>query len=545
MKKVSLIPALVALLFTGVVSAQSYYPNVSYGGSCVNITSNLSYGSRGSEVTKLQEFLVAQNYPGGGSWMITGYYGNATVQAVRNFQQTAGLSMTGYADAQTRTAIQSRTCGAPPVLPSYLPTTPVTTYPYSTPSTYPTTPYTIGNAPTVGSLSIYTGVTGTIVNIQGSNFDQYTNAVRFGGVSVNASSNAGTQLSFVIPAVAPGTYQVSVQNARGTSNSMPFTVTAAGPNTCGPWGYGPTCSQLELTYMNPPSGATNAAVTIYGSGFSHTGNTIHFGQGIITNVSSHDGRSVSFTVSSTLAGYGSAQVVVGTYPVYVTNAYGQSSNALSFNVTSTGGSSHVPPVITGITGPTSLSTGAQGTWTLTLNTVSSTYVTTTVRWGDENTYGYAQNVQPTTLLQNQQTITLTHTYSVPGTYAITFTVVSPSGTSVSTATVVVGGGGTSYLSLASLNPTSGRPGTVVTLSGSGFSSSDNTVHFGVGGSRNVPAYGSTSLQFTVPSYVSPCDLIQSGYLCGSPVTSVTPGTYPVYVTNNAGATNILYFTVTQ
>src|SRR3989338_10401961 len=120
MQKIALVPALVALLFATAVSAQSYsYPQSyaqgyssygSYGGGCITLYADLSYGSRGSEVLKLQQFLVSQNYPGGGSWMMTGYFGNATVQAVRNFQQSAGLSTTGFADGQTRSAIQSRSC---------------------------------------------------------------------------------------------------------------------------------------------------------------------------------------------------------------------------------------------------------------------------------------------------------------------------------------------------------------------------------------------------------------------------------------------------
>jgi peptidoglycan hydrolase-like protein with peptidoglycan-binding domain len=76
---VSLVAA-ATLLSTGVASAQTYY-----SGSCgTTYTRDLTVGSRGSDVTSLQSFLVAQNYPGGGSWMITGYYGQATAAAVRN-----------------------------------------------------------------------------------------------------------------------------------------------------------------------------------------------------------------------------------------------------------------------------------------------------------------------------------------------------------------------------------------------------------------------------------------------------------------------------
>ena len=92
-------PAVGVLLFASVATAQVYYPPtyvpqsytpapVSTSG-CVILTTNLSFGSRGAEVTKLQQFLVSQNYPGGGSWMITGYFGQATTQAVRNEEDTS------------------------------------------------------------------------------------------------------------------------------------------------------------------------------------------------------------------------------------------------------------------------------------------------------------------------------------------------------------------------------------------------------------------------------------------------------------------------
>lgn len=82
------------------------------------------------------------------------------------------------------------------------------------------------------------------------------------------------------------------------------------------------------------------------------------------------------------------------------------------------------------------------------------------------------------------------------------------------------------------------------LMGSGFTSTDNVVHFGIGGSRNVSSTNSgTQIEYLVPTYISACDLIQPGYFCGAPTQTVTPGVYPVYVTNSSGATNVLYFTV--
>jgi hypothetical protein len=66
---------------------------------------------RGNDVRQLQTFLVNQNFPGSGSWMITGRFLSATEAAVRNFQQSQGINPTGVVDYQTRTAISSMSCG--------------------------------------------------------------------------------------------------------------------------------------------------------------------------------------------------------------------------------------------------------------------------------------------------------------------------------------------------------------------------------------------------------------------------------------------------
>jgi peptidoglycan hydrolase-like protein with peptidoglycan-binding domain len=68
------------------------------------VSPGLSVGSKGDSVRTLQQFLVAQNYPGGGSWMVTGNYGQATAAAVRIFQGQHGLAQTGAVDAATASA---------------------------------------------------------------------------------------------------------------------------------------------------------------------------------------------------------------------------------------------------------------------------------------------------------------------------------------------------------------------------------------------------------------------------------------------------------
>lgn len=556
--------ALVALLLGGSASAQVYYPTTSYG-SCITLSRDLAYGSRGSDVTSLQTFLVAQNYPGGGNWMITGYYGTATQAAVRNFQQSRGLAQTGYVDSATRAAISN--CS------SY--TTPSYTYPagypynnsynynynYNNNSGY-NYGYNYGNtypynysAPTISSLSVTSATVGSAVTIYGTGFDYSNNTVYVGSMPVaNVASYNGTSLTFTVPNISSGSMLVYVTNARGSSNTLTLSVTNYG-NTCG-YGttYGGSCGcqygstygcptgQLSIQSLSPNSGAVGQTVTIYGQGFSTSGNTVRFGNGIITNVNSTDGRAVSFVVPTYLTGYGNQTVNLGTYNVSVSNASGMTSNALPFTVTSLGTTN--APIIQSVTGPTTLSTNSTGVWTVNLAAQSNTYTTVSVRWGDEGTYGSYSQPQ-TNSTWGQQTFSFSHAYAQSGTYTVTFTASNQNGQqSISTATVTVTGSGTgTNQTLSYMSPTSGRVGTQIVLSGSGFPQYGNVVHFGTGGSRDVVSMNGNTIYYTIPSWISPCDPMAQ--VCTMQAIQVTPGTYPIYVSNSLGQTNTLYFTVTN
>ncbi|QQG38279.1 MAG: peptidoglycan-binding protein [Candidatus Kaiserbacteria bacterium] len=564
MKKIASALALSALFVAGAVSAQTYtysYP----AGSCTTLSSDLSDGSRGTEVRSLQSFLVTQNYPGGGSWMMTGYFGQATAAALRLFQQSAGLPQSGMLDAATRASIQSRSCG-------YAPTNTNTnfnfnsyTYPntYTAPSsnynynyTYPySTPYAY-NVVNLTSLSQNTGTPGSSVTIYGTGFDSVSNTVYLGSSVIGSvGSSNGTSLTVSIPPYfGLGSTYLKVSNARGTSNTLSFSIVAS-PYACNSiYGYGSSGCNAScpigvvcdghagapyIASMVPTSGSTNSTVTLMGSGFTANGNTVHFGNGIITNLNSVDGRGLSFTIPTTLTGYGSQQVNLGSYPVYVTNSRGENSNTVTYSITSTAGSTGTP-ILGSVQGPSTLGLGAQGTWTLSVNAPTGSFLTTTIRWGDEGTYG--TQAQPQTIaLSGAQTLSFSHTYYTAGTYTITFTFSGAGGTNATTATVTVGSG-TNVLTLTSLTPSSGPVGTPVTLTGTGFTG-DNTIHFGTGGVQHVTSASNTYLSLTIPAYISPCDLLNPGYACGAPLQSVVPGTYPVYVTNSNGATNILYFNV--
>ena len=530
--------------------AYSYTNYASNTGYCTNLTRNLSYGSRdastGGEVTQLQSFLVSQNYPGGGSWMVTGYFGGATQQAVRNFQVSQNLPVTGSVDSQTRTSIQSVSCGSAYYSPygySYGSTSGSSYYDYNQYSNTYGQNYNYGNynynnygSLTITSLSTYSAQPGSSVTIYGSGFSLSNNTVFIDGANVSATYNGNNALTFIVPSIQSGTYQLHVSSGFVTSNSMTFTVNSYGyPNPT------PGTGQVYISSINPTSGAVGSSVTVYGYGFSTDGNSVRFGNGLVTNLRSFDGNSLTFTVPAHLTGYGTQSLYIGSYPVSVINKYGQQSNSVNFNLTSLAPTGSVP-TISGVTGPNSVTAGTSHTWTINVNATQGTYVTTMVSWGDQQSFSTSQNTQAI-YVTGQQTLTFNHTYQNAGTYTITFTASNAAGSNSSTTSVQVTGSSSGPLSLSTLTPTFGSKGTVITLNGSGFSSTGNTVHFGIGGSRDVYSANGTTITFTIPHFVSPCDVVAAGLLCGAPVTPVTNGSYPVYVTNGQGATNVQYFTV--
>src|SRR3989338_5967607 len=424
-----LVSSLVAVVALGanIASAQTYLAPINsapaYYGPCVNLSTDLSFNSTGSQVRELQTFLVSRNYRGGGTWMITSTFRTGTLTALRNFQTEQNLPVTGVADAATRAAIVRVTCGgtgfnfaytAPstytaPTFYDYTNSNSINcyyTYPYTCNNTYnpnstynpysnynpynpynsynPYTPYNYGVSLT--SITPVSGERGTNITIYGTNLDYYNNTVYFGSQPVaNVASSNGTSLNVTIPTgINPGGVGIYVTNSRGTSNTLTFNIIAS-YSACdypSPYaqGYGGTqynYSMYNSTYcppnrnapfimsLAPNSGTVGTVVTVNGYGFSPTGNTVRFGGGVITGVSSYDGRTLSFTVPSQLSGGNSQFVTVGTYNVSVSNFAGFTSNSVPFSVTSTG--SYGAPTITSVNGPTTLPTGTVGTWTITGN----------------------------------------------------------------------------------------------------------------------------------------------------------------------------------
>jgi peptidoglycan hydrolase-like protein with peptidoglycan-binding domain len=275
------------------LQTSAYYVGAaqSVQGPCVSLSRTLSRGMRGSDVTDLQRFMVAQNYQGGGSWMVTGYYGLATETAVRNFQTERGLVVNGIVDEATRAAIGSAcsswSYGTVPVqpisTPVYYQPQPVTNYYYPAQPQYNyTTPVAVVGTPVVYSLSKTAGNVGETITIYGANFSAEGNTVHFGrGIIANLRSLDTTTLSFTVPSqligygtepTALATYAISVTNKDGrTSTSVPFTVTGLTNATTAP----------GISVNGPSTLSQNVqgswAVTVTTSGNNYLSTTVTWG----------------------------------------------------------------------------------------------------------------------------------------------------------------------------------------------------------------------------------------------------------------------------
>jgi hypothetical protein len=308
----------------------------------------------GGQVSELQTFLVRDGVLS--SAYITGYYGSLTASAVAQFQASRGIAPVGVVGPATRAAIEQVSCGTSGV--GYVsPTQPINPggpiiinngNGYSNGSTYE---YGY-QRPDLNSLSVNYNGSSAIITIQGYGFDPTNNTVLFGNISIGGISSNGSVLSFTVPSVAPGNYNIYVTDSRGTSNTLAYTVGSNtnngncyllngsyqcncitpvyntntnysyNNNTCG----NNSGQSVVLTSING-SGTVGAAVTIYGSGFTANNNTVYLGSSVISNTYSSNGTSLTFTIPSISYNNG------GTYSLYVTNGNGVPSNTIQFNVT--------------------------------------------------------------------------------------------------------------------------------------------------------------------------------------------------------------------
>jgi hypothetical protein len=159
--------------------------------------------------------------------------------------------------------------------------------------------------PTVISVTPNSGPSsgGTTVNVVGSNF-LGANKVAFGDASASFTVNGPSSLTAFSPPHVPGTVDVRVTNADGTS--------APGSGDL----YFYTGSPPTVTGVSPPQGPTagGTTVTIMGNGFLNA-TAVNFGSATATFTVNSDSQITAFSPPG----------AAGTVDVQVTNAVGTSA----------------------------------------------------------------------------------------------------------------------------------------------------------------------------------------------------------------------------
>ncbi|MFH1246491.1 MAG: peptidoglycan-binding domain-containing protein [Candidatus Liptonbacteria bacterium] len=115
------------------------------------------------------------------------------------------------------------------------------------------------------------------------------------------------------------------------------------------------------------------------------------------------------------------------------------------------------PVISGVSGPTSLKIGEEGMWTVNASNADGGSLSYRVMWGDEPQITKAQGgYAPEALQKFIQTATFSHSYQLPGKYSPVFYVVNGNGLETKTSLSVLVGKGTAVSSISLMYPKGGE-----------------------------------------------------------------------------------------
>jgi len=262
--------------------------------------------------------------------------------------------------------------------------------------------------PTINSISPSSGPVGTSVTITGSNFNPNlgpNNNVLFDGVSIPVHSD-GNVINFIIPSagvnnvpVQPATYGVSVVNSSNPtvgldSNMVNFTIQTTPILPTGP-------TSPTSPFAPPAMVATTTSVTptAQTTPILPTGPT---------------GPTSPFTPPTMIQSTAPVTPILSTAPTAPVIA-GQ------------------PPVISSVDGPTSLTVGRTGTWTVKATDPQNATLSYIVNWGDMNSPNCPVNLVGSASCASYADVILysspvfTHTYAAAGTYSVYLRVVDSLG----------------------------------------------------------------------------------------------------------------------
>ena len=351
--------------------------------------------------------------------------------------------------------------------------------------------------PTITGFSPASGPVGTVITVSGTGFTGVTTAQVGASAAVAVGNVTSTSLTFTVPS---GASSGAIRISNGTTSDLSdsnFTVTtpAATP---------------AITGFSPTSGPVGTVITVTGSGF--TGATsASIGGGAAVAVSNVGSTSLTFTVP--------AGATSGT--IRIANATNVGTSSGSFTVTIPAAtpvissfspaSGPVGTVVTvsgtGFTGATSAQ--INGGATIAVSNVTSTSLTFTVPTGATSGMIRVANA--------------TNSDTSDGSFTVTVPAATPAVTSFS--------------------PTSGAVGTVVTVTGTGFTGA-TSASIGGGSAVAVGNVTSTSLTFTVPTgatsgTIRVANATNSGTSTGSFTVTVPPVVPPGGALGETAASRLL------
>lgn len=406
---------------TGTVAA--YCPNLS-----VTMQRGARDASTSGQVSELQKFLSGY-YDIDPEELVTGFFGRITQGYVQRFQAEQVLPAYGIAGSLTRARIASLCGGSDSGAVNF------TVSPIS--GTIPLTVTFSANLQAYSSSG-----TGDIVLDYGDGQSGTLCRPGFSGVSAcaawsgsHAYTTAGTYVAQLIK--KGGTCSVNnVSTSCGAPDQIIGTVMIVASATSGNEilsaspisGSAPLTVQFTMEKLNLQGMGTKTYYLDFGDGSSiHTTNSI--GKDGEIHVYTKAGSYVAtLSVSKDCPpGYGCPAVL---------------ENLASVTISVSSGTSDVP-VISGVSGPTTLAIGQTGTWMVQASDPGSSALSYSVRWGDENVPDSLQSIAGGSAAF-VQSASFTHTYSKVGTYMPHFTVRNAAGkTTESSVSVQVGGSVTS------------------------------------------------------------------------------------------------------
>lgn len=298
-------------------------------------------------------------------------------------------------------------------------------------------------APMITSFTPTSGLPGTIVSLTGTGFSTVTSAA-VNGVNASFQIHTDSSMNVTVPNSAT-TGPISVTNPGGTATSATnFTVLPVPAPT--------------ISSFSPTSGSVGTDVTIQGTGFATT-TSVQFNGTSTTNFLAHNNDVMDVIVP----------VGASTGPITVINPAGSGTSASDFvvpsapSITGFSPTSGLPGTLVHVTG-----TGFTGTTSVTVNGVPASYLVHTDSTLDLN-------------VPNSAT-----------TGPITVVNTKGSATSGSNFTVLAVGAPT----ISSFTPTTGPAGTIVSLTGTGFSTVTSVTVNGM--KASFLAHNDVSLDLTVP-----------------------------------------------